>query len=153
MFFQPQLCTNCTPFKGVTDLVLVGRNGFASIVSVAGNDELYSCLLTITSALTVIEVSRSGLPTVRCKKSTLTLPKKLGELISSMYLSGTLKALSENAKVGGFKTYGLFIARCDFTIGVQLEVSKAELVIRIPWTNFNPNRLQDEILFFVQKTK
>lgn len=39
VFFQPQLCTNCTPFKGVTDLVFVGRNGFARIVSVAGNDD------------------------------------------------------------------------------------------------------------------
>lgn len=109
--------------------------------------------MTITSALTVSEISRSGLPTVRCKTSTLTLPKKLGELISSMYLLGTLKALSENAKVEGFKTYGLFIARCDFTIGVQLEVSKAEPVICILWTSFNPNGLQDEILFFVQKIK
>ena len=83
-------------------------------------------------------------PRVKCHKSCLNLPKKL---VSSMYLLGALKALTERTNIGSFRTYGLFIMRTQFSIGVELEVSiTADPKINILWT-------QDEILYLVNKIK
>ena len=54
IFFDPNLCTRCAPFKGVSDIVLIGKNGLATTVSVSEED-VYSCM-SITSAITATEV-------------------------------------------------------------------------------------------------
>ena len=65
IFYDPALCTRCTPFKGVSDIVLIGKNGFGNVVSIS-EDDIYSCLVTVTSAITSFEIGIGMYPRVKC---------------------------------------------------------------------------------------
>ena len=140
------MCTRCTHFS-VTDLVLIGANGFVNVIAASGVDT-YTNLVAITTGMTLLEV---GTGKMMCGRSKLILPTKLGELLSSMYLLGALNALKEHTPFGKFRTFGLLIIRNNFTIGVELEVSTINIpTVHILWINFDFNRLQDELLFLVK---
>ena len=75
-----------TDFTGLTTEVnLAGKNGLVNIVSMSEDNE-FSCLMSITSAITAIEVGVGRSPQVMFHKSSLNLPRKLGELT---IISGT----------------------------------------------------------------
>ena len=50
--FLSTLTTSCTIFKGVTDIVILGRNGFVNVVSL--NEDVNSCLVELLSAVFVV---------------------------------------------------------------------------------------------------
>ena len=67
-----------TDFTEVTTEVnLAGKNGLVNIVSMS-EDNKFSCLISITSAITVIEVDVGQSPQMMCRKLLLNLPRKLG---------------------------------------------------------------------------
>ena len=84
VLFAPTLPTLCTPFKGVTDIVLIGKNGFMNVV--VSIDDVLSCSVDFISSVCVVEVGVNKARPLLCTRSNLHLPDKLGELISSMYL-------------------------------------------------------------------
>ena len=114
VFFLPTVCTRCTPFKGVTDLLLKWLCQCCVHV-----EDKFSCIVSVFSAVTVIE-GVGPVPKAKCKHSLLNLPKKLGELVSSMYLLGALKALTECRKIGSFRSYGLFVMLKQYTTKLQI---------------------------------
>ena len=54
VLFAPTLPTLCTPFKGVTDIVLIGKNGFMNVV--VSIDDVLSCSVDFISSVCVVEV-------------------------------------------------------------------------------------------------
>ena len=55
---QSSLPVNCTAFMGMTDIVLLGRNGFVNVI--VTEDEM-TCLVELVSAVSVVEIGL-GLP-------------------------------------------------------------------------------------------
>ena len=83
-----------------------------------------------------------------CERSGLHLPDKLGELISSTYLLGAIKVLSDMAISTNFKVYGLLIIRNLLTIAIELQVSVDKIpVINILWINSDTGRLESDLFF------
>lgn len=80
--FFPTLATSCTIFKGVSDIVLLGKNGFVNVVTM---EDVYTCLVDLVSVVFVVEVGVDKRTSHLCDRSGLRLPNKLGELISSTY--------------------------------------------------------------------
>ena len=107
IFFSPQLPTSATVFKGVSDIVIHGKNGFVNVLTM--REDLYSCIVDLKSKIVVMEVGVDKPKSRLCPTSGLTLPNKLGELLSSTYLLGALKALVEIRKFKSFKAYGLLV--------------------------------------------
>ena len=58
-------------------------------------DNTFSSVIDLISALCATEVGIIESKPILCIKSNVRLPDKLGELLSSMYLLGALKALTE----------------------------------------------------------
>ena len=50
------LLGSCTMFKRVSDIVLLGKNGFVNVVTLA--EDVYSCLVQLTSVLVLVEVGQ-----------------------------------------------------------------------------------------------
>ena len=63
IFFSPSITTSCTIFKGVTDIVILGRNGFVSL-----NEDIHSCLVEFLSAVFVVEVGVNNKKKTKCVK-------------------------------------------------------------------------------------
>lgn len=150
ILFSPRLPTCCTVFKGVTDIVMLGKKGFVNIVTLA--EDVGSCLVHLTSALVLVEVGVDRPRSQLCERSGLLLPNKLGELISSTYLLGALKAFTEMRPFSSFKAYGLLILRGVLSVGVELQVSVDSIpTVNVLWINSDMDRLESEILFLVNK--
>ena len=58
-------------------------------------DDTFFSVVDLISALCATEVGITESKLILCIKSNVRLPDKLGELLSSMYLLGALKVLTE----------------------------------------------------------
>lgn len=151
VLFAPTLPTLCTPFKGVTDILLLGKNGFLSVAVTA--EDGVSCMVDLVSNLCVLEVGICKSKPILCIRSNIRLPDKLGELIASMYLLGALKALTARRGFKSFKTYGLLLIRSELSVGVELTVHSQATAVNILWLNSDMDRLEQDIMCLVSKIK
>ena len=122
-----------TPFKGVTDIFVVGK---ATTVTILVRDEIdiasYSCGDGVRCNSIVIEVGIGAPIRVDCPNFQAKLPNKLGELLSSMYLIGVTSALSRcPSKLVQIKTYGWLIMRGQLGLGVEIIVSGKKPCVKI----------------------
>ena len=60
--------------------------------------------------------------------------------------------MTEHAKFGIFRLYGLFIMHKQYSIGVELEISSTrDPAINVLWMNWDLTRLIDETVYFANK--
>ena len=118
-----------TPFYGCTDFFLRGKNSMLIRHSI---DE------EVLRATICIEVGINRTPTVEVFLTTgefMPLPKKLAELLASMYMFGSLNQLNELRKKGQkslmgedllqWKCYGIFLVPRSLKL-VEMELNKTE---------------------------
>ena len=86
---------NATPFKGVTDILLLSKAS-ALLIFVPDEDNAVEATWTYKEGIDtktiilLIEVGLGQMPRVYCSNYQHALPNKLGELLSSMYWSCAL---------------------------------------------------------------
>ena len=117
----------------------MGQNGFVNVVNL--RDDLYSSIVQLPSAF--------------------RLPDKLGEILSSTYLLGVLKAIVDIQTFhtfgrlkshGQLKSYGLLIIRNCGSIAVEVVLGKEKLpTVNILWISSDFIKLGQELLFLIKK--
>ena len=121
-----KVAVNSTPFKGVTDIVVLGK---ASIITVLVRED--DPVMEVDSNTIILELGLGAPVRVYCPNYQGALPRKLGELLSSMYLIGMARALSNGKPLIKAKVYGWLMLRNQFSFGIELEVSVDKPIVNI----------------------
>ena len=137
-----KIAVNATPFKGVTDILLLGKTNAMTVL--VRDDEIvgstWNCREKIGCNTLVVEIGLGAPVRVECPNYQGMLPNKLGELLSSMYLIGAALSLKKPGSIlFETKVYGWLILRSQFNLGIELKVStdKPEVKIMFISSNFN----------------
>ena len=92
------------PFKGVTNLLILGENG---TVAVAVSDlETETESASVSSGAVFLEVGVEKPKLIYCRNCRERLPNKLGELLSSMYLVPTISSAKHSCAKKSIEIYG-----------------------------------------------
>ena len=128
----PEFSCKITPFKGVTDILVVGRKSAVLILSTS--EEVEHMYRKFDSGV-VVGIAKPKI--TDCKINGEYVPSKLAELLSSMYLIGVLSCVEKDLlNLKEIKVLGWLIFRGTFSIGVELVIEK-ECTVKILWTKAN----------------
>ena len=130
---------NFTPFKGVTDLLLLGRKHAVLVLSSAltMDDIEHVSSQKIDSGVLVTEISVCKPKLVDCRRNGESLPSKMSELLSSMFLIGVMSCVEDILNLKAMKIYGWLIFRGTYSIGVQLDLDADKCHVNVLWTRAN----------------
>ena len=148
----PHFSWKITPFKGVTDILVLGRKGLPSMV-VTDMEVERTTFSYMSSGTIVVEVGLDKPKLIDCVQCGLLLPRKLGELLSSMYLVGVINSL-KHINTDCIKVYGWLILRSTFSVAVELRITSSSCVVDILWmtSNFVEN-MSNQFQYLVKQIK
>ena len=129
---------NATPFKGVTDVLLLGKTN-TLLIFVKDDDAVDATWSEgIDTKTILIEVGMGQIARVYCPNYQNVLPTKLGELLSSMYLIGVALSLRmPKSPFHRIKVYGWLIFKANFNLGVELLISNDKPQVNILFVSSN----------------
>ena len=130
LLHAPHFSWRITPFKGVTDILALGRNTLSIMVS---DMEAEVEAASLPGAL-CLEIGVEKPKLIDCLHCGMLLPRKLGELLSSMYLIGVIRSAHCDCTV---TVYGWLIFRSVFSIGVELHITDTLCTVNILWRTSN----------------
>ena len=134
LFCCPQFSGQFTQFKGVTDILLVGKKHALLILSTREQEMDYIHQKVNTG----IEVSIAKPKLVDCKRNGEYLPPELGELLASMYMVGVMSVIEKDLhNLDKITVFGWLLFRGTFSIGVKLDLGKDCCSIQILWQRGN----------------
>ena len=115
----PDFCSQFTIFKGVTDIILIGKNCVGVILVISLETE--NILQKVTAGGVVIaERSISKPNMIDYKINCERCPSKLAELLSSMYFIGVMSIMRTEIKnLSQVVVYGWLIFRGTFSVAVR----------------------------------
>ena len=151
LFHCPEFCSQFTVFKGVTDIILIGRKHVTLILST--NEEIEHINNKISSGLVTIEISIAKPVMVDCKRNGEQLPSKLSELLSSMYLVGIMSIIEKDLhNVHQVTVFGWLIFRGTFSLGVQLMITNEECSVQVLWHKANVlSTMSEQFHYFLSR--
>ena len=153
----PKYVCQCTPFKGVTDFVLVGRKSTVVVLtaSLSPADLEHDSMQRFDCGILVAEISIAKPKMVDCKCNEEQLPPKLAELLSSMYLIGVLSTIEKDIlHLNGIVVYGWLIFRGTYSFGVKLVINQTKCKVDVLWTKANLiGTMSDQLNYFLQILK
>ena len=147
----------CTPFKGVTDFLLIGRKSSVVVLTTAltSKDVEHISTQKFDSGVLVTEISIAKPKLVDCKLNGEQLPSKLSELLSSMYLIGVLSSMDKDIlNLNEIIVYGWLVFRGTYSFAVKLIVNTRGCFVDVLWTKANLlDTMSDQLDYFINILK
>jgi hypothetical protein len=139
---------NSTPFKGVTDILLLGKK---SVMTVLVREDDTAASWSCREGVDCLEIGLESPVRVQCPNYQGMLPNKLGELLSSMYLIGVSLSLRKPDSIClKTKIYGWLILRNQFSFGIELDVSTDKPEVKILFISSNFNTVSQQFYYLYQ---
>lgn len=149
----PSFCTMATPFKGVTDILLLGKKKTVLILSLPLSEEnVEHVSQRLESGLVVVEIGTIKPKLVDCKYNGEHLPSKLGELLASMFLISTMSLLGDDTtNLSEIKSYGWLIFRGTYGMAIELAINGDGCIVAVLWIRANLLETMNQQLNFFLK--
>ena len=126
----PNFMSQCAPFKGVTDILLVGNKGAVVVLTSLTTKDVET--VSSCSGILVAKISIAKPKLVDCKHNAEWLPSKLAELLSSMYLIGIMSSMKEDIfNLHEVSIYSWLMFCGTHSLGVELKLDESGCFVNI----------------------